>query len=235
MGYSGRIQALAEFLEAHGHKQECAYLYKIADDAASDNDVLAATLVGEASVEGEAGMKAVYQVIKNRAKEAELSKREVVLMPEQFSCWNDTDTSSNSKVNSYVSSKKNVPGGKWEQAMSVVSADGGNDDLVEALHYYTGDVPYWAEEPSKCVYKVNSGPISVEVDYDSTPDPHSEENSGKNILGHCNNGNPCWKFIKTVGSHTFGINYADGSVYRGRKCYYDGDKEYNLNRWAKNR
>jgi hypothetical protein len=24
-------------------------------------------------------------------------------------------------------------------------------------------------------------------------------------------------------------------VYRGRKCYYDGDKEYNLNRWAKNR
>tara|TARA_B100000131_G_scaffold322812_1_gene378194 strand:- start:982 stop:1692 length:711 start_codon:yes stop_codon:yes gene_type:complete len=234
MEYGNKVRALATFLNSGGYSEEYSYLCKIAN-IATEKEVLAATLVGEASVEGKLGMQSVYQVIMNRANSAGKTKKQIVLDPEQFSCWNEINTSNNSEVMSYIDGKRSIPGGKWDLAMSVVESEEGNEELSEALHYYTGDTPYWAEEPSKCVYKVDGGSLSEEMDYDQTPDPHSEGNNGKNILGHCNEGNPCWKFIKQVGSHIFGINYADGDVYKGRKCYYDREKDYNLDRWAKNR
>ena len=52
--------------------------------------VVAAVLMGEARGEGETGMTAVAEVIRNRANAASKSPLEVVLKKGQFSCLKDT-------------------------------------------------------------------------------------------------------------------------------------------------
>ena len=61
---------------------------------ASDDDILARTLFGEARGEGDAGMQAVANVIVNRAAQPcwwGATVKEVCLKPYQFSCWNAGD------------------------------------------------------------------------------------------------------------------------------------------------
>jgi hypothetical protein len=59
-------------------------------------DILGITIWREARGEGEAGMRAVYQVIVNRAMANRngwpyLEREQVCLQPYQFSCWNTAD------------------------------------------------------------------------------------------------------------------------------------------------
>ena len=56
--------------------------------AATPAEVIAATLVLEAGVEGRRGMEAVREVILNRATLARTSQVAAVRKPKQFSCWN---------------------------------------------------------------------------------------------------------------------------------------------------
>ena len=52
--------------------------------------IVAAVLMGEARGEGEIGMTAVVEVIRNRASEANRSPLAIVLTKGEFSCLNDT-------------------------------------------------------------------------------------------------------------------------------------------------
>ena len=52
--------------------------------------IVAAVLMGEARGEGEIGMTAVAEVIRNRANEASKSPLEIVLKKGEFSCLKDT-------------------------------------------------------------------------------------------------------------------------------------------------
>ena len=52
--------------------------------------IVAAVLMGEARGEGEIGMTAVAEVIRNRANEASKSPLQIVLKKGEFSCLNDT-------------------------------------------------------------------------------------------------------------------------------------------------
>jgi len=55
------------------------------------NRIILQTLVGEGANQGFVGMTAIAEVIRNRAKERNLTFKEVVLQPLQFSFWNDQE------------------------------------------------------------------------------------------------------------------------------------------------
>ena len=114
--------------------------------------IVAATLFGEAGGEGETGMKAVANVIKNRSISKNQTPKEVVLKPKQFSMWNNL-TNKKSQID-YVKSikeraKKN-PADKqaWETAKSLVSThinQQGDDNTKGAQYYHTLKIlPKWA-------------------------------------------------------------------------------------------
>jgi N-acetylmuramoyl-L-alanine amidase len=63
-------------------------------DTASDEDIMARTLCGEARSEGDQGMIAVANVIMNRVAKGGWwgdTVKDVCLKPYQFSCWNEND------------------------------------------------------------------------------------------------------------------------------------------------
>jgi spore germination cell wall hydrolase CwlJ-like protein len=62
------------------------------NDLTKDDLIVAATIWGEARGEGTEGMKAVANVIRNRANSLNKSPKDVVLQKKQFSIWNDTTT-----------------------------------------------------------------------------------------------------------------------------------------------
>lgn len=69
----------------------------------SNEEIVAATLLGEASTQGREGQIAVYSILKNRAKKkGDGSLRQMAgeaLRPLQFSYWNDKGFGSNPKCN----------------------------------------------------------------------------------------------------------------------------------------
>jgi len=257
MEYSDRIQALASFLLKNSLYDEYNYLCKFASDEPTDDDIVAATLVKEASVDGEEGMKAVHQVIMNRAGNASMTKKAVVLEKGddgvyQFSCWNGIGEKARKAVVdkeratvSYVENKKKVK--KFDIALRIVEGKEGNSDVGASTHYYTDDVPDWATDPEDCVYntqgdmttkrELSKFPESAKINI-KTPDGSVVS---KNILGYCRKGNPCWKFIANVGSHTFGIDYSSSKYLRDGvdQCYKDRHNEaergYGIYRWPRYR
>lgn len=60
--------------------------------ALSDVEIVGLTLIGEARGETIAGQVAVGSVIRNRANSRKQTYQQICLAPEQFSCWNHTDT-----------------------------------------------------------------------------------------------------------------------------------------------
>lgn len=105
--------------------------------AASDNEIVAATLILEAGGEYEAGaLQGVMEVIRNRAVKRSLTVADVCLQRLQFSCWN-TDRAGQ------LAKAKRHP--RWSEAMAIVlgpptNFTGGAD------HYHADYVsPYWAE------------------------------------------------------------------------------------------
>ena len=116
--------------------------------------IVAATLFGEAGGEGEKGMKAVANVIKNRSVSQNKTPTQVVLKPKQFSMWNNIHDKK-SRIN-YIKSikeraKKNpIDKQAWDLAKSLVSThiNQKGDDITNGAEYYhtVRILPRWAKD-----------------------------------------------------------------------------------------
>lgn len=109
-----------------------------------DDDIIAATLVGEAGGEGKEGMIAVYNVLGNRAAKKSTSRAGEALRPKQFSMWNSatSDVSKKSdfdknKVNKVIGIYKDGSEWKdaWKLANEIIKQDP-KDITGGASHYY---------------------------------------------------------------------------------------------------
>jgi len=105
-----------------------------------DNEIVAATLIGEAGGEGEKGMKAVCNSIKNRSIKKGTSMAGESLRPYQFSMWNDVTSNvstkqdySIKKITKVITEKKLHP--KWNEALTIAK-NPGKDLTKGATHYY---------------------------------------------------------------------------------------------------
>lgn len=98
--------------------------------------VVAKTILGEARGESKQAMKAVAAVIKVRAKERNMSYREVCLQRKQFSCWNANDP--NRKKLSALLESHPAAEWAWHLACNIDSID---TSLVRnANHYMTSSL-----------------------------------------------------------------------------------------------
>lgn len=105
-----------------------------------DNEIVAATLIGEAGGEGTEGMKAVYSVLNNRAKNKSTSTAGEALRPSQFSMWNSATKNVSTKKDF---NKKNILSiikdykthSKWNEALTI-SKSSIKDPTKGATHYY---------------------------------------------------------------------------------------------------
>lgn len=125
----------------------------------SDIDVVAATIIGEAGGEGNDGMKAVKNVLQNRASKRGTSLAGEALRPKQFSMWNKATSGVNSatdfnqkdrisKIQSIIDMYKKHP--KWNIAITLAKTKI-KDITGGATKYYASggrhaiDPPYWAK------------------------------------------------------------------------------------------
>ena len=129
------------------------------DNLTKDDLIVAATIWGEARGEGSEGMKAVANVIRNRADSLKKSPKDVVLQKKQFSIWNDTTTDNFlNKINKSIL-KNPTDGSAWETAQNLVKNyinKKGNDNTKGAEFYHTTSIkPSW--DYSKLKYTTTIG------------------------------------------------------------------------------
>lgn len=116
-----------------------------------DNYIIATTLVGEAGGEGEVGMKAVANVLKNRAKATGENLANVALKPEQFSMWNSHTLDGNKVQDVHQEFVKDAyPNNNkvWKKAIEITkSINSLKDNTGGATSYYNPEVanPNWGE------------------------------------------------------------------------------------------
>ncbi len=116
-----------------------------------DEYIIATTLVGEAGGEGEAGMKAVANVLKNRAKATGENVANVALKPEQFSMWNSHTIGGEKVQNVHKEFVKDAyPNNDkvWKKAIEITrNIKSLEDNTGGATSYYNPDVasPDWGE------------------------------------------------------------------------------------------
>ena len=125
----------------------------------SDDDVIAATIIGEAGGEGMDGMKAVKSVLQNRADARGSSIAGEALRPKQFSMWNKATAGVNvkadfknstrlSKIQLIINMHKKHS--NWATAVEL-SKTNIKDITGGATKYYASggshkiDPPYWAK------------------------------------------------------------------------------------------
>ena len=114
--------------------------------------ILATTLVGEAGGDGEAGMKAVANVLNNRAKDKDKSPAEIALEPKQFSMWNSHTIDGNDVKNVYKMYVTDVYGKNsniWNKAVKLAkNIKSLSDNTDGARYYYNPDDanPEWGNE-----------------------------------------------------------------------------------------
>lgn len=109
----------------------------------SDVDTLARTAWGEARGEGDQGIQAVLNVIKNRRERAggDTSYSDIALAPKQFSAWNPGDPNYQ-KMQSL--SSEDLAG--IEKMVQDVLTGQSEDPTGGALYYHSvGHEPYWAK------------------------------------------------------------------------------------------
>ena len=80
-----KLNKLSEALIRMNLLDDSVDVIKLATETLRDEDIVTATLIGEASVDGAEGMSAVYSIIKNRASHKGISMKDVCLEPRQFS------------------------------------------------------------------------------------------------------------------------------------------------------
>ena len=114
-------------------------------DDISDENILAATLILEAGGETHPhAMNAVYEVIRNRAKDRR-TEREIVLQRLQFSCWNDIYA----RKALYAKAKKHP---KFGRAVAIVRFEKETNFTRGADHYHADYVtPYWKDSLDRTV------------------------------------------------------------------------------------
>lgn len=106
-----------------------------------DTEIIAATLIGEAGGEEDKdAMKAILNVLQNRAKIKETSVAGEALRPKHFSMWNDATSGvksktdfSQSKINGVINKYKTHK--KWNEALKLASTTP-KDVTGGATHYY---------------------------------------------------------------------------------------------------
>jgi len=129
--------------------------------ALDDNNVVIATLVGEASVDGTEGMTAVFSIIRNRAYHKGMSMKDICLEPKQFSMWNGKGSA---EISAFIEKSKSAPGGLWPQAERIVNSSPG-DTTGGSTHYFTGSTPYWATSKNPCwIYRTDIGSHKFGID-----------------------------------------------------------------------
>lgn len=94
----------------------------------SDDDILAATLIGEAGGEDIKGFTAVLNVLENRAIKKGTSKAGEALRPSRFSMWNSVTKNVSGRkdykiaeVKKIVDECKKHP--KWNEAMRIIKSN----------------------------------------------------------------------------------------------------------------
>lgn len=133
--------------------ESASYISKIKDE-----DIIAATLIGEAGGEGQSGMTAIKNVLDNRASKKNTSAAGEAIRPKQFSMWNSatkdvklkTDFDSN-KIKAIIDKYKKHE--KWNDAMSL-SSKKVKDTTKGANMYYAHNKikpPYWTKDWTKTV------------------------------------------------------------------------------------
>ena len=116
-----------------------------------DNYIIATTLVGEAGGEGENGMKAVANVLKNRAKATGENLANVALKPKQFSMWNSHTLDGNKVQDVHKEFVKDAyPNDNkvWIKAIEITkSINSLKDNTDGSTSYYNPEVanPDWGE------------------------------------------------------------------------------------------
>lgn len=110
-------------------------------------ELSAAILIGEATGEGEIGMRAVWEVINNRAAQKNKSIYSIITQNKQFSCLNNTTPSS------LINKSKNDK--NWSLALKIVNSPLTNH-VKGSNHYHTKQIsPYWVEK-SKFVIEIKN-------------------------------------------------------------------------------
>lgn len=130
-----------------------------ASTQSKDAKLLALTIWGEARSEGEAGMRAVGHVVKNRMKSDRFGDevKDVVWKRKAFSCWNPNDPNREKMRNIAQLPKDSIEYKKWKMAQKIadeILANKSKDPTRGALFYHTEDIkPKWAD-PKKAIAKV---------------------------------------------------------------------------------
>lgn len=113
-------------------------------DNIADENIIAATLILEAGGEDHIySMVAVYEVIRNRAALHNVTLKEVVLQPRQFSCWNDIPN----RLELYNIAKQHS---KFKQALRIVRENRNTNITHGATMFHAQYIlPYWHTEFEK--------------------------------------------------------------------------------------
>ena len=113
-------------------------LLLVSGGAWAEDTIPIQTLILEAQGEGFEGMRAVGEVIRNRANKAHSTFEGVCLAPRQFSCWNDRGEA--------LKRLKRVSQGTFNLAKRAWDASATSLETQGSRHYHTKAVsPYWAK------------------------------------------------------------------------------------------
>lgn len=111
-----------------------------------EKEVIAAVLILEAGGESDIrAMPAVFEVIKNRAKDKRKTWLEICIQKKQFSCLNNlSPETALQKAKSHV---------KWSIALDIVSKNKQTDYVKGAKYYYADYIspPGWSKEMRETV------------------------------------------------------------------------------------
>lgn len=109
-------------------------------------EVVAATLLGEVGTTRIKSMPSIMKVIKNRASAKGVSDLDIVMEKGQFEYW-----IRNPDVSKVLSGNMGRKHKLWSKAFDIASGKTELPDIGGATHYYTGDVPSWADSSkNKC-------------------------------------------------------------------------------------
>lgn len=116
-----------------------------------EKELLARTMYGEASDQGEEGMVAVGNVVMNRFKSIKSwwgnDIEGIIKMPKQFSVFNDTESGNYKRMMNATEDDE-----VYQQALKIAEGllTGNIEDNTEgSTHYYNPDIvhPDWADDP----------------------------------------------------------------------------------------
>ena len=116
-----------------------------------EKELLARTMYGEASDQGEEGMVAVGNVVMNRFKSTKdwwgTDIESIIRMPKQFSVFNDTESGNYKRMMNATEDDE-----VYQQALKIAEGllTGNIEDNTEgSTHYYNPDIvhPDWADDP----------------------------------------------------------------------------------------